>query len=495
MLLDLKALKDKYNLDIQGVIHVGAHFGEELPIYQDLGVKALILIEPNTDCLSMIQANLQSLPEDSLLKKNTTIFNVALGNKMDKATLYNETANQGQSNSLLKPKKHLEYYPDIQFTSEKLVQVERLDDMGIAAYRYNFMNLDIQGFEKQALMGSSKTILNHIDYIYTEVNTEELYEGCTKLEELDELLGNMGFYRSELSLTNAGWGDALYIRKSNMVEVPPEFKIPHPFEYPKGNRHEFERWFYDKVSVRELRQNSRIYLPIFWTAYYVKHNYGTDLAANRAIQTFIDNLPRNKKYFTICQYDDGPMVDFGNLDIKVFGMGGGRVDIPIPLIWDMPKDHRPLIHPNTAENKTYTYNFIGRETHPIRRDILNSPHEVGTNYVSSKEHNYIEYTSIIAQSKFTLCPRGYGKTSFRIAEALKYGSIPVYISDEFLLPYGVDFLRYGLQYKDFKSFLKALPQLSKHYINNLLFKTQLIYENLFTYEACKNIILETLQTI
>jgi len=35
-------------------------------------------------------------------------------------------------------------------------------------------------------------------------------------------------------------------------------------------------------------------------------------------------------------------------------------------------------------------------------------------------------------SKFALCPRGYGKTSFRIQEALQYGAIPVYISDEYL---------------------------------------------------------------
>ena len=36
---------------------------------------------------------------------------------------------------------------------------------------------------------------------------------------------------------------------------------------------------------------------------------------------------------------------------------------------------------------------------------------------------------------FTLCPRGYGPTSFRLYESINLQSIPVYISDEFILPF------------------------------------------------------------
>jgi hypothetical protein len=50
----------------------------------------------------------------------------------------------------------------------------------------------------------------------------------------------------------------------------------------------------------------------------------------------------------------------------------------------------------------------------------------------------------MSQSIFTLAPRGFGANSFRIAEAMQYGSIPVYISDEFILPFGVDFNRFGV---------------------------------------------------
>ena len=37
MILDLPKLKTKYDLQISGVIHVGAHYGEEYEYYKKLG--------------------------------------------------------------------------------------------------------------------------------------------------------------------------------------------------------------------------------------------------------------------------------------------------------------------------------------------------------------------------------------------------------------------------------------------------------------------------
>ena len=42
---------------------------------------------------------------------------------------------------------------------------------------------------------------------------------------------------------------------------------------------------------------------------------------------------------------------------------------------------------------------------------------------------------ISSKSGFTLAPQGYGKTSFRMYEALRLNSIPVYIYDNEWLPY------------------------------------------------------------
>jgi xylogalacturonan beta-1,3-xylosyltransferase len=41
---------------------------------------------------------------------------------------------------------------------------------------------------------------------------------------------------------------------------------------------------------------------------------------------------------------------------------------------------------------------------------------------------------VTASSRFTLCPRGYDKATYRLYEAMQLGSVPVYISDHHVLP-------------------------------------------------------------
>ena len=45
------------------------------------------------------------------------------------------------------------------------------------------------------------------------------------------------------------------------------------------------------------------------------------------------------------------------------------------------------------------------------------------------------YRDLISESYFSLCPRGYGPTSFRLYESISLGSVPIYISDDFFLPF------------------------------------------------------------
>lgn len=212
--------------------------------------------------------------------------------------------------------------------------------------------------------------------------------------------------------------------------TPLEFRIKHPFPYPEDNKHEFERWFFDNIQSDDI--TGRTYLPIFWTAYWINNNYGKKERGINAMQRYIDGLPRDKKYFTICQYDDGPIVDFKDLDIIVFGMSGGRIDYPIPLLC------QPHGYKFDCKRDIFA-SFIGGDTHPIRRELVkqftgNKDCIVNFNKVKLKE-----YCNILARSVFALCPRGYGKSSFRIVEAIQYGAIPVYISDQFVIPYNSEF--------------------------------------------------------
>lgn len=206
MLLNLTDLIRRYKLKITGVIHVGGHFGEETADYHQNGIKDIVYIEPAKAAYQVLQLKFAA-------HHHIKLFNVACGAENGTALMHTETANKGQSNSLLKPVEHLKHYPDIQFKGTEEVRVCTLDSLNLGA-RYNLLNMDVQGFENRVLLGGKET-LKHIDYVYTEVNQDgaNLYQGAAGISELDALLSD--FDRVETKWVEAaGWGDALFVRKT-----------------------------------------------------------------------------------------------------------------------------------------------------------------------------------------------------------------------------------------------------------------------------------------
>ena len=77
--------------------------------------------------------------------------------------------------------------------------------------KYNCIVIDVQGYELEVFKGSSN-YLNSVDYIMTEVNREELYKGCARVEDLDSFLSDYNFKRVETTWDGISWGDALYVK-------------------------------------------------------------------------------------------------------------------------------------------------------------------------------------------------------------------------------------------------------------------------------------------
>lgn len=205
MLISLKQSITKHDLRITGAIHVGAHFGQEHHDYKAAGIRQVLFIEPCSKAFKVLQETFGNTP-------GVTLFNSACGEDFAIADMYVEQANQGMSNSLLKPDKHLTQYPSIQFTATEEVEVRPLDEItSHLATRGNLLVMDVQGFELEVLKGATQT-LKQIDYIYTEVNRDEVYEGCARVEQLDDYL--IDFTRVETNWGGGTWGDAWYIRKT-----------------------------------------------------------------------------------------------------------------------------------------------------------------------------------------------------------------------------------------------------------------------------------------
>lgn len=216
-----------------------------------------------------------------------------------------------------------------------------------------------------------------------------------------------------------------------MIYVPDEFKPIINTIYPHENYDIFESW----VCKQNLPQTEREWLPIQWTAYFVNNMYGKDVEAMYRLQSFINSLPTDKKYATCVQYDDGVLVDVSRLDLLQFNMSE-NIGVPIPLLCQ-PHSYRH----NGVKN--IFASFIGSHTHPIRESIFQIRND--DFYISDRVHDINEFCSILARSTFGLCPRGYGLNSFRIAECMQYNTIPVYISDEFVEPFYIDFNEIGVK--------------------------------------------------
>ena len=186
MKMNLAQLKNKYNMNIKGVIHIGAHIGSEYSVYKNLNINNLMFFEPLPHTFEKLKININD--------DNVNLYNMALGNKIGKAEMYVEYDNESQSSSLLEPLLHATQYPFIVFNDKIEIDIQKLDNIKFEKNNYNFINIDVQGYELEVFKGSVDTLEN-IDYIMSEVNKVELYKNCVIIEELDSFLYSFGFNR------------------------------------------------------------------------------------------------------------------------------------------------------------------------------------------------------------------------------------------------------------------------------------------------------------
>lgn len=224
MLLELADLIAQFNLRIKGIIHVGAHECEELIVYNAVGVPSakILWIEANKTLFESLQKSGRNIG---------TIYNAIISDTDDNKVSFIVT-NNGQSSSILELAKHKEYYPSITEVSRVEGKTKTLNTLfkenKVDVSHFNFVNMDIQGAELLALKGATD-ILPHIDYLYLEVNEQELYKGCGLISDIDKFVATFGFKRVVTKMTENHWGDALYIKDAKDSK---HLKDSVPIAYP-----------------------------------------------------------------------------------------------------------------------------------------------------------------------------------------------------------------------------------------------------------------------
>ncbi|PYI52126.1 FkbM family methyltransferase [Paenibacillus flagellatus] len=205
--MDWAQLIQQYGVSRKGVIHIGAHEGQEVGAYLALGFERILLVEANPFVYQRLYSAVGAWPQ-------VRTAHCAISNQNGDVRL--RVTSFDQSSSILPLKRHKDIYPHIDEDYQLTVPSKTLDsllaEMGLFATDFSFMNVDIQGAELLAFHGAANT-LPYMEAICSEVNFEEMYEGCALVSQVDQYLALFGFQRvATTSVHHPSWGDAFYAK-------------------------------------------------------------------------------------------------------------------------------------------------------------------------------------------------------------------------------------------------------------------------------------------
>jgi hypothetical protein len=192
------------NIHITGGFHIGAHECEELPFYNNLGIKKEDVVWIDAIPAKVSQATNRGIPN---------VYSAVITDKDDEDIVFN-ISNNVQSSSVLEFGTHSQEHPWVVYVGKmktKSITIDTFFDRNhMDASKFNFWNFDIQGAELMALKGATQSI-KYAKALYLEVNAKELYKNCGLIADIDCFLAQYNFKRVLTDMTIHGWGDALYV--------------------------------------------------------------------------------------------------------------------------------------------------------------------------------------------------------------------------------------------------------------------------------------------
>lgn len=222
------------------------------------------------------------------------------------------------------------------------------------------------------------------------------------------------------------------------------FYVKNGVTYPPFKNGKYmEEYFLNFMGERKMRynKNGRLYIPALWTNFQITSWFNNCKQEMQSIlDQYIKQKPCDEGYFTVVQYDDGPLLTLPS-NTLIYGACSGN--IILPLIYEDVTNRLASTSHKSFNGKSILCSFIGSNTHNVRRTIYNKFKD-NTNFIfhisnwttEVGNNNQDKFINTTINSKFALSPRGYGRSSFRFFEILLLETIPVYIWDDIeWLPY------------------------------------------------------------
>jgi len=210
---------EENNIQLNGVIHVGAHRGEEINEYGDLGAKTVVWVEANPEvfdemCIMLTNAEANIDSHAFQYAASTEDHGTAEFNRYYGPDAGHLVGNKGCSSLLKAEGRFEEWYKDT-IEVETITIDTLLEEEGFNVEDFQLLNMDVQGAELMVLRGSEK-VLDNVKWVTTEATWEDPdYIDNVMYDELKSFLESKGFVETQIVPHAENWGDVLFVKETH----------------------------------------------------------------------------------------------------------------------------------------------------------------------------------------------------------------------------------------------------------------------------------------
>lgn len=178
-------------LPLNGIVHVGAHEGQEVPWYLLMDHVPIYLFEPHPGACGVLREKYAS-------DYRVSIFEMALGDTDANVDMFiprhlHDGSDDSQSGSVLRPDHDSSYPWGDRGVEGRMVGVKmvRFDSLDLQLTSVNALVIDVQGFEYQVLEGFGQ-LLESFNYLVVECSETPIYRGGASAREVIDFLAERG---------------------------------------------------------------------------------------------------------------------------------------------------------------------------------------------------------------------------------------------------------------------------------------------------------------